>query len=181
VDRAALALEDVQLQEGILAALRDVAVDIEQVQEWSSKLRYVTPVALGQLDQPAESLDMERAVRDALSHYWGGPKLADNPLLRLRIVQSALATNNNNPSQALRAVLRQAVEALRPTSDGDRLANEWILYNILKLRFLQGRRVKEIVQEFAMSESDFYRKERMAIREVAQTLANMEKEAAKRS
>jgi len=66
------------------------------------------------------------------------------------------------------------VESLRPADERDQMASEWILYNILRLRFLQGKRVKEIVQDLAMSESDFYRKERAAVREVARVLATME-------
>jgi AraC-like DNA-binding protein len=53
---------------------------------------------------------------------------------------------------------------------------EWILYNILDLNFLQGHRVGEIARRLAMSESDLYRKQRVAIEAVAQTLAEMERE-----
>jgi hypothetical protein len=175
VDRASIAVEDVQLQRSILDTLRGVAPEIEQVQQWGSQLRYASPTTLAQLEgDPLYTPEFHRAVRDALSHYWGGPKLTGNPLLTLRIVQDALAENSNNPSQALRAVLRQSVETLRPSDERDPMANDWILYNILVLRFLQGKRVKEIVQELAMSESDFYRKERAAIREVARALATVE-------
>jgi hypothetical protein len=176
VDRASIAVEDVQLQRSIVQTLKGVAPEIEQVQQWGSQLRFASPSALAQLEaDPLYTPEFHRAVRDALSHYWGGPKLTGNPLLNLRVVQAALPENNNNPSQALRAVLRQSVETLRPADDRDPMANEWILYNILRMRFLQGKRVKEIVQELAMSESDFYRKERAAIREVARALATIER------
>jgi len=175
VDRASIAVEDVQLQRSVLDTLKGVAPEIERVQQWGSQLRYASPSALAQLDaDPLFTPEFHRAVRDALSHYWGGPKLTGNPLLKLNVVQAALAENNNNPSQALRAVLRQSVETLRPADERDQMANEWILYNILRLRFLQGKRVKEIVQDLAMSESDFYRKERAAIREAARALAALE-------
>jgi hypothetical protein len=175
VDRASIAVEDAQLQRSILETLRGVAPEIEQVQQWGSQLRYANPSALAQLDaDPLFTPEFHRAVRDALSHYWGGPKLVGNPLLNLAVVQAALGDNGNNPSQALRAVLRQSVETLRPSDDRDPMANEWILYNILRMRFLQGKRVKEIVQELVMSESDFYRKERAAIREAARSLSVME-------
>ena len=55
-------------------------------------------------------------------------------------------------------------------------APEWVLYNILELKFLQGRRVREIARRLAMSESDLYRKQRIAIEAVSQTLAEMERE-----
>ena len=53
-------------------------------------------------------------------------------------------------------------------------ASEWIVYNILDLRFVERLRIREITQRLAMSESDFYRKQRIAVEQVAQTLAQME-------
>jgi DNA-directed RNA polymerase specialized sigma subunit len=54
--------------------------------------------------------------------------------------------------------------------------SEWILYNILEMKFIQGRRVRDIAGRLAMSESDLYRKQRVAIEEVAKTLADMEQQ-----
>ncbi len=177
VERAGIAVEDVHLQRSILSTLQGVAPEIAQVQEWGSQLRYASPLGLAQLESnPLYTPDFQRAVRDALSHYWGGPKLTGNPLLNLEIVRAALPASSNNPSLALRTVLRQCIEALRPPADRDPLAAEWMLYNILHLRFLQGKRVKEIIQQLGMSESDFYRKERAAIREVAHMLAVIERD-----
>ena len=53
-------------------------------------------------------------------------------------------------------------------------ASEWMVYNILDLRFVERLRIREIAQRLAMSESDFYRKQRIAIEQVAQTLRQME-------
>jgi DNA-directed RNA polymerase specialized sigma subunit len=53
---------------------------------------------------------------------------------------------------------------------------EWLLYNILELKFIQGLRVRDVAQRLAMSESDLYRKQRVAIEEVAHALAEMEQE-----
>jgi hypothetical protein len=78
--------------------------------------------------------------------------------------------------QGLRSVLKQAIERLRPDGQRQMTAPEWVLYNILELKFLQGRRVREVALRLAMSESDLYRKQRAAIEAVAQTLAEMEKE-----
>jgi DNA-directed RNA polymerase specialized sigma subunit len=55
---------------------------------------------------------------------------------------------------------------------------EELLYNILDLKYLQGKKVREVAQKLAISESDLYRKQRTAIAEVARTLAEMESEAA---
>ena len=55
---------------------------------------------------------------------------------------------------------------------------KWILYNILELKFVQGQRVRDVARRLAMSESDLYRKQRVAIENVAQTISYMERESA---
>jgi len=54
------------------------------------------------------------------------------------------------------------------------LNGEWMLYNLLEMKFLQGRRVREVASRLAMSEADLYRKQRVAIESVARTLLEME-------
>ncbi|HEC21298.1 MAG TPA: hypothetical protein ENI95_00105 [Chloroflexi bacterium] len=54
---------------------------------------------------------------------------------------------------------------------------EWILYNILEMRFIQGRKVRDVAMRLAMSESDLYRKQRVAIETVASIIAEMERAA----
>jgi hypothetical protein len=117
--------------------------------------------------------NFDQIVQDALKHYWGGPKLSESPLLRLRAVRSSL-NETGSSTKALQAVLRRAIENLRPDDQLDPTAQEWVLYNILHLRFLQGLRIREIINRLAMSESDFYRKQRVAVEEVARQLALME-------
>jgi hypothetical protein len=70
--------------------------------------------------------------------------------------------------------LRQAINNLRPDDQLDPSAQEWLLYNLLELRFLQGKRNRDVAHRLAMSESDFYRKQRIAIEEVARQLVLME-------
>jgi hypothetical protein len=48
------------------------------------------------------------------------------------------------------------------------------LYNILDLKFLEGKKVREIAMRLAMSEADLYRKQRVAIDAVAEEIAKME-------
>jgi hypothetical protein len=54
--------------------------------------------------------------------------------------------------------------------------SEWILYNILELKFIRGLKVRDIAGRLAMSESDLYRKQRIAIAEVAKALADLEQD-----
>jgi hypothetical protein len=71
-------------------------------------------------------------------------------------------------------VLRQAISNLRPHEQLDPSAQEWLLYNLLEGRFLQRKTVRDVAHRLAMSESDFYRKQRIAVEEVARQLTMME-------
>jgi hypothetical protein len=73
--------------------------------------------------------------------------------------------------------LADAIELQKPEGERNLSTTEWILYNILELKFVQGRRVRDVARRLAMSESDLYRKQRVAIENVAQTVSNMEKAA----
>jgi hypothetical protein len=42
------------------------------------------------------------------------------------------------------------------------------------MKFLQGRKVREVASRLAMSEADLYRKQRVAIESVARSLLEME-------
>jgi hypothetical protein len=77
---------------------------------------------------------------------------------------------------ALRDVLRRAIERLRPEGNRSLTAAEWLLYNILELKFLRGHKVRDVALRLAMSESDLYRKQRVALEEVARVLAEMERQ-----
>ena len=172
--RAAAALEDRRLQRDVFRALDRLLPQIEAIQRLRASSTF------SGADQIIASPDLAQFVKDALSHYWGGPKLTNSPLLRLRIVDQALREHDDNPANALRAVLQQAIEHLKP--EGQRkFTGEWLLYNILEMKFLQGRRVREIAGRLAVSEADLYRKQRVALEEVARAISQMEREAAERA
>ena len=141
-------------------------------------MQYTVAIPLPAMDDGSlvAQPDFERWVREALTHLWGGPKLTNSPLLKLQVVADLLTENDNNPSRALRSALKRAIELQRPGGDRKLTAAEWLLYNILEMRFVQGERVRDIAMRLALSESDLYRKQRVAITEVARTLADMEKE-----
>lgn len=169
-----LALENVQLQERIYATLQGMTPEMQTLHQLSAHLEAATPATLEQIDADVALLpNFDQIVQDALKHYWGGPKLSESPLLGLRTVRNTLHETGTS-TKALQAVLRRAIENLRPDDQLDPTAQEWVLYNILHLRFLQGLRIRDIVMRLAMSESDFYRKQRVAVEEVARQLALME-------
>lgn len=181
VAQAEVALEDRHLQQGIFGALRQIIPQIERIQRWRGTVRYRGSPGLETIEEgPLYSPDFQQWVWDALSHYWGGPKLTKSPLLNLKIVGRALEEHDGNPAKALRSVLSRAIESLRPEGERHMTTAEWILYNILELKFIQGLRVRDIAMRLAISESDLYRKQRVAIGEVAKTIADMEQGAAER-
>jgi hypothetical protein len=175
--QAAAALEDRQLQQGIFGAFQQIIPEIEDIQRRRGVVHYVGEEALAGFSV-VEAPEFRQWVRDALSHYWGGPKLTTSPLLSLQVVARAVGEHDGSVVKGLRSVLEQAIERQRPEGEREMTTPEWILYNILDLKFLQGRRVREIARRLAMSESDLYRKQRVAIEAVARTLAEMEWEAA---
>jgi hypothetical protein len=175
IEQAEQAMEDRRLQQEIFLALKHIIPDIERVQRLRSAVSYAGAPNLLQLPNSSlQEQDLPKMVRDALSHYWGGPKLTNSPLLGLRVVQESLVENDGNPAKALRSVLTQAIEKQRPEGERQMTTAEWLMYNILDLKFIQGMRVRDIAQRLAMSEADLYRKQRLAIEEVARTLNEME-------
>jgi len=176
--QAELALEDRQLQQGVFAAFEQLTSEIELLQRARGKPRYVGALATERIeDEQIAALDFHRAVKDALDHYWGGPKLTESPLLQLRLVQNSLDEYEGNPVRALRAHIAHAIETLKPEGERSLTAPEWLLYNILELKVMQGMKVREIALKLAMSESDLYRKQRIAIQELSKTLATMEEQS----
>jgi len=173
--QAAAALEDRQLQQGIFSALERIIPEIEDIQRRRGVVHYVGEQALSGFSA-VEADDFRKWVRDALGHYWGGPKLTTSPLLSLRVVERATQEHDGNALQGLRTVLKQAIERLRPEGQRRMTTPDWLLYNILELKFVEGRTVREVARRLAMSESDLYRKQRVAIEAVTQTLIEMERE-----
>jgi hypothetical protein len=170
--RAALALEDRQLQQRVFRSLEDIQPQIDMLQIMRAAGRYDTRATLLTEPLPRET-DLTDWVKDALTHYWGGPKLTNNPLMKLRVVQMLAEEYDGNASNALRALLRKAVDQVKPEGER-RFTSEWILYNILEMKFIEGRKVREVAGRLAMSEADLYRKQRVAVEAVARAILDME-------
>lgn len=171
-DRAALALEDRLLQQRVFLSLENLQPQIELLQRMRAAGRYDTHAALLDIPLPNES-ELVDWVKDALTHYWGGPKLTNSPLMKLRIVKTLVEDHDGNAQNALRALLRKAVDQVKPEGDR-RFTSEWILYNILEMKFIEGRKVREVAGRLAMSEADLYRKQRVAVEVVARAILEME-------
>jgi hypothetical protein len=178
-ERAAVSLTDRLLQREVFRTMDRLVPQVEAIQRMRAAARYAGVQALtaptAELPPDADLINM---VREALGHYWGGPRLTSSPLLGLRVVRQALEEHEGNPVNALRAILRRGIERIRPEGDR-RFTGEWMLYNILEMKFLEGRKVRDVAMRLAMSEADLYRKQRLAIEAVSQAVADMEREAAR--
>jgi len=174
-DRASLALEDRRLQQRVFLSLQDLQPQVDMIQRMRAAGRYDSRASLLNPDPPPEA-DLANWVKDALTHYWGGPKLTNSPLMRLQVVQEMAGDYDGNAANALRALLRKAVDQVKPEGER-RFTTEWILYNILEMKFMEGRKVREVAGRLAMSEADLYRKQRVAVEAVAKAILEMESQA----
>lgn len=175
IEQAAAALEDRILQQQVFAAVEGLLPQITALQERRGAATFggLPILTAANEDALVDDPEFTGMVRDALTHYWGGPKLTESPLMRLQVVQKAL-NEHENPTNALRAILADAIELQKPEGERNLTRVEWILYNILEMKFVQGKRVRDVARRLAMSESDLYRKQRVAIENVARTVAMME-------
>ncbi len=172
LERIKLVLRETGLQQNIFSAIQEFSTDVEKIRQIRAVGRFGSSQELSR-DLPELQPDMIQVVRDALIHYWGGPRLTESPLMQLKIVQLEAAQNSGNYTNAIRSVLKQAVDRIKP--EGERhYTTDWILYNILDLKFLEGQKVRDVVKRLAISEADFYRKQRVAIETVAREIQSME-------
>ena len=171
-DRAALALEDRLVQQRVFRSLEEIEPQVELIQRIRAMGRYESTTSLA--EDLIHDTEMAERVREALNHYWGGPKLTESPLMNLRVIQETAKNEyDGNMPNALRAILKKAVDQIRPEGER-RFTSEWILYNILDLKFIEGRKVREVASRLAMSEADLYRKQRVAVEAVAKAILEME-------
>jgi hypothetical protein len=175
--RASDTVDDLLLYTDIVAALEGLLPQTHITAANRGVIDYSPPRVPASKVLEEDPAQFNEQVRAALRHYWGGPGLTNSRLLDLQVVQDALPDNDGNPSKALRAVLVQAIEAQKPDGERKLHSPEWTLYNILEMRFLKGVKVKEVGMKLAMSDADLYRKQRLAIDAVVETLLEMEQAA----
>lgn len=174
LDRASRLLADARLQSQVFDVLDALMAQMESLRLEGHVDKF------GQIHQkpqqhPQDITEWVEWVHGALKDLWGGPKLADSELLQLNIVQQELAKSGNSPTRALQTVLTRVIESLKPEGERSLMNNDWVLYNILEMRFVQGKKVGDVAPQLAMSEPNFYRKQKFAIEEVARQLWEMEK------
>lgn len=177
IHRAYQALEDRNKQQQVFSSIEDLTPHMNRIQQLRAAARYDgTSVLTATNDLTLDEGTLTEWVRDALSDYWGGPDLSDSPLLQLEIVQNALEEHEGISVRAVRSILREAIDKIRPEGTR-RFTLDWVLYNILEMKFLKGQKVRDVAKRLAMSEANLYRKQKIAIEVVAKTILEMEKQA----
>ncbi len=171
-ERAALAIRDRQLQGQILKSITSLQEEVDIIQEMRATASFEPEIKL-EVQNRVVQPDFATWVRDGLTHYWGGPKLTNSPLLELKIVQKSGLNQDGNRTNGLRSVLKEAIESTKPQGER-KFTSDWLLYNLLDMKYIQGRKVREIAHKLAISEADLYRKQRVAIDAVALNILEME-------
>lgn len=172
IDRATIALKDRAYQQQVLRSITSLQLEVDYIQDLRASASY-NQQRIYNSENRSIPVEMTEWVKDALTHYWGGPKLTNNPLMNLKVVETASEANEGNRVNALRSIIKEAIEKIRP--EGERkFTSDWLLYNILDLKFLQGKKVREVARKLSVSEADLYRKQKVALESVAQVIADME-------
>jgi hypothetical protein len=175
--RAAETVDDLELQSEIYGSLEGLLPQLQLTPERAEDRAYKPGRTTSAQVTTQNAEDKEQfieQVRAALRHYWGGPGLSGSRLIELRIVRKELEGNGNNPSKALRSILQKAIERQKPSGDRKLTSPEWTVYNIVQERFVERHKVREVAHRMALSEPDFYRKQKVAIEAIASTLLDME-------
>jgi len=105
-----------------------------------------------------------RHLRQALRHLYDPPGLRANPLFEL------LGPDRVKSAAALRRVLIDAIEALKPSAGVSPQSDAWRTYRTLVHRYIEQFSQSEVASNFGMSIRQFRRQERLALRTLADYL-----------
>ena len=182
IDRVEQSLDDMQLQTEIFNVLEGLLPQFQMTRSRAGDVEYRQPrIPIANMITLPDREDFNEQVRAALRHYWGGPGISKSSLMKLRIVQERTHAETDTPVNVLRAILQDAIDSLRPDGERKMASPEWTLYNILELRFIEKKKVRDVARRMSMSEADLYRKQRVAIAAVADTILKQEKEELEQS
>jgi hypothetical protein len=156
--------------------LRDLGNRVVRQPDEVSALADVRETVDHILRERSPETDWRVLVEGALRHLNDLPALSQHPLLQ---ELPGLAESSATPlerASALRSVLEQAIERLRPAgarpSPGSSAIGGWLHYLVLREAYVDGRPNKQIMQRYAVSEGTFHRARRRAIDAVASDVAS---------
>jgi hypothetical protein len=177
LDRVEQSLDDMQLQTEINNVLSGLLPQFQMTRSRAEDVEYRQSVTSTMVIDPLpDPEDVFEQVRAALRHYWGGSGITQSNLIKLHVVQTQIKNDDDTPINALRKLLDNTINSLRPDGERKMMSPEWTLYNILQLRFVEKKKVRDVARRLSMSEADLYRKQRVAIETVADLILKQEKE-----
>ncbi len=175
VNRVETSLDDMRLQSEMYNLLEGLLPQFQMTRSRAVQVEYrqSQPASFDALPNRDELFEQVRA---ALRHYWGGSGMMQSNMIKLHVVQKRIASSEDTPVNALRKLLEDSINALKPQGERKMMSPEWTLYNILQLRFLENRKVRDVARRLSMSEADLYRKQRIAIMAVTDLILKQERE-----
>lgn len=102
-----------------------------------------------------DKAEFRRQIRDALVHLYDSSYLADHPLAGTLVGTSA--PGQIARAQALRRLLKEAVEALRPPQGTSVSTPDWRSYQALRHYYIEGTSFLETQQELGLSRRQLQR------------------------
>lgn len=178
LDRLEKSLEDMSMQAEMYALLEGLLPQFQMTRSRAVQVEYRQSQAqFAALETMPDQQELFEQVRAALRHYWGGTGITQSNLINLHIVQARMTTDQDTAVNALRNTLQDCIATLKPEGERKLASPEWTLYNILQLRFLERKKVRDVARRLSMSEADLYRKQRVAILAVSDLLLQRERQA----
>ncbi len=120
-----------------------IFADADDLRQQRDSLRAASSGLARTASHPFDNIDdkeFARLTRRALSHYSDLNKLAASPLLQLEILEERIEDDNVLArANALKSVLRESIEQLKPEPDIDFApSDEWRYYNVLYFPYIVG-------------------------------------------
>ena len=177
LDRVEKSLDDMRLQSEIYHLLEGLLPQFQMTRSRAAQVEYhQSQTASAGINPLPDRNELFEQVRAALRHYWGGSGITQSNLIKLQIVQSRMTSDADTSVHALRKLLEDAIATLKPAGERKMTSPEWTLYNILQLRFLEKKKVRDVARRLSMSEADLYRKQRVAILAVTDLILQQERD-----
>ena len=111
--------------------------------------------------------EFARLLRDALLNLYDPIYLENHPLGALLSLERG---PGETTGEALRRMLRDAIEVLRPPASQPQGRPEWLGYHILREHYIRSSSPQEVCQELSISQPTFYRRQRKALLTLARIL-----------
>jgi chemotaxis family two-component system response regulator PixH len=112
--------------------------------------------------------DLRKLIKDALEHLYDTAYLEVHPLLTQ--VSGVTTANRATRAQALRSMLKDAVEELRPPEGLPSGSPAWRSYLVLRSRYIQGMTMGQVENELGLSKRQLQREIRKGLEALASML-----------